>query len=161
MSEAHEARAAFFNRKVQKRKVNFSLPGLEMWDGKLAVKELTARDVRIINKLSTTEDGKDAITSQAAGICRALIIDETAERIFGDNDIDAVAGNGNPDDGVGAEAPVDGFGSFVLKALGDLIGDLSGMSFDAVETWKKNSLTAPSNDSASSSTESLEQQVPV
>jgi hypothetical protein len=153
MSEAHAVRAALFNKKMRKREINFSIPGLEEYDGKLAVRSLHARDMRIIDKLSVGEDGKrDALTSQAAAICRALIINKTAERVFADNDLDFVMGNDKPDDGVGADAPQDGIDAFVLKALGDLIGDLSGMNFNAVETWKKNSLIVQSNGSSTSST---------
>jgi hypothetical protein len=159
MSEAHAIRAAFFNKKLQKRKVTFSIPGLEEYDGKLAVRSLHTRDMRIINNLAVDRDGRpDPITAQAASICRALIIDATAERVFVDNDLDFIMGNDKPDDGIGPDTPLDGIDAFALKALGDLIGDLSGMNFNAVETWKKNSQIAQSNASASSSIENSEQQ---
>lgn len=157
MSEAHAARAAFFNKKTQKRKINFVIPGLEEWTGKLAVKSMHARDMRIANKYATDDDGRiDPLVSQAAAVCRCLIIDATAERVFTDNDLDFLVGNDNPDDGAGGDAPMDGMEVFDLKAIGDLIADMSGMNFNAVEVWKKNSLAIQQNGSTSSSIENLE-----
>jgi hypothetical protein len=152
--KAHEVRARLFNRKLQGKDVDFSIPGCPELDGQLYITELTARDSRIITKLARMEDGTtDPIVAQAATVCRALRLKETKERIFGDLDIDAIAGNDKDDGGVGADAPVDGFGTFVLKLLGDEIGKLSGFEPDAMERAKADFLQTHSVNSNSHSTE--------
>lgn len=156
--KAHEARALLFNRKLQGKPVDFSIPGVPELDGQLYMLELTARDTRIISKLSKNADGEtDQITSQAAVICRGLVLKETKERIFSDFDIDMIAGNEEPDDG----KPIDGFGTIVLKMLGDEISRLSGFDPDAIKEAKESFLQTHAVDSTSSSIENSERLAPV
>jgi hypothetical protein len=156
--KAYEARALLFQRKLQGKPVEFSIPGVPELDGKLYMLELTARDTRIISKMSKNADGEmDQIASQAAVVCRGLVMADTKERVFADLDIDMIAGNDEPDEG----KPIDGFGTFVLKLLGDEISKLSGFDPDAVEQAKESFLQAHAIDSTSSSIANSEQPVAV
>lgn len=156
--KAHEARALLFNRKLQGKPVEFSIPGIPELDGQLFMLELTARDTRIIDKMSKDADGvKDQIKAQAGVICRGLVMRDTKERVFADLDIDMIAGNDEPDDG----KPVDGFGTFVLRLLGDEIGKLSGFEPDAIEKAKQDFLQTHVVDSISNSIVNSAQPVPV
>jgi len=158
--QATEARALLFNRKLQGKDVDISIPGVPELDGELFIAELSARDTRIIAKMSTKPDGKsDSIAAQAAMICRSLRMKNTKERVFQDLDIDAIAGNDKPDGGVGADQPVHGFGTFILKLLGDEIGKLSGFDDNAIEQAKADFLQIQLNGSSTHSTEISEEPV--
>jgi hypothetical protein len=155
----YEARALLFNRKLQGKPVEFEIPGVPELNGQLFIRELHARDTRLIDKMSRRPDGtKDTITSQAAVVWRGLLLAETKEPIFNELDIDAIAGNDKDDGGMGGDAPIDGFGTFVLKLLGDEISRLSGFDESAVEQAKQNFLATRENGSTSTSTENSEPQ---
>lgn len=123
MSKAHEVRAALFNRKLREFPIDFVIEGLEMYTNELSVLELTGTDTSHANKLAVDSDGKsDPILSQAAVVCKSLIIRETKERVFADLDLDMVAG----------------MGLSVLKPVGDLVTQVSGLDPAAFEVTKKN-----------------------
>jgi hypothetical protein len=139
MSKAHELRAALFNRKLQEMPYDNPIPGLEEYTGQFSVVELTGTQTSLINKLAVVDDGtKDSILAQAGTVCQGLIYRETKERIFSDTDFEAVAG----------------FGLSVLKPIGDLIGQISGLDPKGLEETKKNYQKNHAKDSNSSSTES-------
>ena len=136
---AQEARALLFNRKLQEKPVIFSIPGVEELDGELSMLELTGTELKQAEKLADTPDGADEIKMMAGVVAKSLIMRETKERLFSDNDIDTVAG----------------FGLVALKPLSDLASETSGIGIDLLADAKKKLLEAQSSASVSSSTESL------
>jgi hypothetical protein len=143
MSKAHELRAALFNRKLQEMPYDDPIPGLEEYTGQFSVVELTGTQTTKANKLAQDENGKaDPIFAQAATVCMGLIERETKERIFSDTDFEMVAG----------------FGLSVLKPIGDLIGQISGLDQKGLEETKKNYQKRHAKGSNSSSIENSEQQ---
>ncbi len=137
MSRAHELRAALFNRKLQEFPYDDPIPGLEDLTGQFSVVELTGTQTTQVNKLARDDDGKtDPIFAQAATVCMGLIERETKERVFSDTDFEGVAG----------------FGLSVLKPIGDLIGQISGLDQKGLEEAKKKYQSRHAKDSNSSST---------
>lgn len=137
MGKVHALRAALFNRKLQEFPIDDPIPGLEEFTGQLSVVELTGTQTSLVNRLAVVEDGtKDPILAQAATVCMGLIERETKERIFSDTDFEGVAG----------------FGLSVLKPIGDLIGQISGLDQKGFEEMKKNYQSRHANASNSSST---------
>src|SRR5260221_13406873 len=146
---AAEARALLFNRKLQEKPVEFSLPGLEELDGELSVLELKASELKQCEKLAEGPDEKtDEILMMAAVVCKSLVMRATNERLFSDTDMGTTTGEGS---GVAA------FGLVVLKPLSDLASEASGIGVDLLAETKKKLQAAPSNGSVSSSTASLGQ----
>ncbi len=141
---AQEARALLFNRKLQEKPVIFSIPGVEELDGELSMLELKATELKQAEKLSDTPDGTDEILMMAAVVAKSLIMADTKERLFSDNDIDTVAG----------------FGLVALKPLSDLASEASGIGIDLLADAKKKLLAAQSSASQNSSTENLVVVVP-
>lgn len=134
--EALQARALLFQRKLKEIPVNIALPDLPELDGQLSVLELGADQLRLANQLAETPDGTtDHIRAMAAAICLSLVMRETKERVFSDNDVEGVAK----------------FGYTVLNPLNDLVELASGLSKNAVEIAKKNSLATQENGSNSTS----------
>lgn len=137
MGKAHEIRAALFKRKLQEYPIDDPIPGLEDFTGQLSVVELTGTQTTKANRLAEGPDGTtDPILAQAAVVCQGLVLRETKERIFEDRDFEGVAG----------------FGLSVLKPIGDLITQISGLDPDGWERTKKNSLMRHAKDSNSTST---------
>ncbi len=136
---AQEARALLFNRKLQEKPVIFSIPGVEELDGELSMLELKGTELKQAEKLADTPDGADEILMMAGIVAKSLIMRETKERLFSDNDIDTIAG----------------FGLVALKPLSDLASETSGIGINLLEDTKKKLLAAQSSASASSSTENL------
>ncbi len=138
--DALTARTLLFQRKLATKDVEFSLPGIPELDNQLAVIELGEDQLQECNKLAEKPDGTvDKRLVGAAAICKALIMRETKERVLTDNDAEAVAS----------------WGHTILTLLGDLVGEVSALSKDALEAAKKNFPKTPVNDSATSSPESL------
>ena len=136
--DALQARALLFQRKLQEFPVDISLPGLEELDNQLSVLEMTGADTTNANKLVEGPDGKaDGMAQTAAVICKALILRETKERIFTDNDIEAVVH----------------FGLTILTPLSQSVAKASGGGVTAIEAAKKNSSTIPVSGSNTSSPE--------
>src|SRR5260221_3729135 len=107
---AAEARALLFNRKLQEKPVEFSIPGVEELDGELSVLELKASELKQCEKLAEGPDGEtDGILMMAAVVCKSLVMRATKERLFSDTDMGTLDGSG-----------VAGFGLIVLKTLSDL-----------------------------------------
>src|SRR5260221_639683 len=87
---AEEARALFFQRKLQVKPVIFSIPGLEELDGELSMLELQASQLKQAEKLSDTPDGTDEILIMAAVVAKSLIMTDTKKRLFSDTDIGTI-----------------------------------------------------------------------
>src|SRR6266699_1119395 len=140
---AAEARALLFNRKLQEKPVEFSLPGLEELDGELSVLELKASELKQCEKLAEGPDGEaDEILMMAAVVCKSLGMRATKERLFSDTDMGTTTGEGS---GVAA------FGLVVLKPLSDLASEASGIGVDLLKEAKDSLKANPTNASPSSS----------
>ena len=138
---AAEARALLFQRKLAYQDFNGSIPGVSELDGKLGILELTGTVTSQIDMLAKGPDGKTVDTLQMAGIvANGLVLRESKERIFSDNDIEGVAG----------------MGTTVLLPIALAISELSGISKESLEAAKKNLIAAPTPISRTSSRESLE-----
>src|SRR5260221_13800470 len=84
---AAEARALLFNRKLQEKPVEFSLPGLEELDGELSVLELKASELKQCEKLAGGPDEKTDETLMMAAVgCKSLGMRATKERLISDTD---------------------------------------------------------------------------
>ncbi len=151
---AEEARALFFQRKLQVKPVIFSIPGLEELDGELSMLELQASQLKQAEKLSDTPDGTDEILMMAAVVAKSLIMTDTKKRLFSDTDI------GTIDYATGEGSGVACFGLVALKPLSDLASEASGIGINLLEDAKKKLLAAQSSASKSSSTENLAVVVP-
>jgi|SRR5262245_13939255 len=133
---AQEAREKFMNRKKRMIALDVSLPDLEELDGQLGVLELTAKDIESAQKLSKGADGEqDSMAMTAGMIARALVMLDTRERIFNDNDIGYM---------------VENFGLAILEPLGTKVALGSGISENALEEAKKNLMQTTVSASASS-----------
>ena|SRR6266699_1420346 len=144
---AAEARALLFNRKLQEKPVEFSLPGLEELDGELSVLELKASELKQCEKLAEGPDGEaDEILMMAAVVCKSLVMRATKERLFSDTDMGTI--NYATGEGSGVAA----FGLVVLKPLSDLASQASGIGIDLLAETKKKLQAAQSNGSQNSST---------
>ncbi len=141
---ALEARALLFQRKLQEKPVIFSIPGLEELDGELSVLELKANELSHAEKLANTPDGTDEVLMMAAVISKALVMRDTKERIFNDNDLEGVAG----------------FGLIVLKPLSDLASEASGIGIDLLAEAKAKLLANPTPDLVTSFVESSAEVLP-
>ncbi len=134
---ALEIRARLFNRTLNILPVDdASLPeDLAELRGQLSVVELSGTDTSKAAKLATDASGTvDELQANAAMICKALVLTETKERIFNDNDNETVAA----------------FGLTLIKPLSELVQAVCGMNAKALENAKKNSLTIPASASNSS-----------
>lgn len=139
---AQDARALFLNLQLSTTDFTTELPGLAELTGLLAIRELSAKDAVQSEKLSLGRDGKtDDAEMLGAMIVRSLVLRETKERIFQDNDMDAVAS----------------LGLSVLTPIATQIKEVSGIDQVAVESAKKNLTPTTSSDSATSSPENSEQ----
>jgi len=120
---AHEARAALFQRKISYEDYNESIPGVPELDGMLGIIELRASDTAHASKLAIDENGEqDQALVLGAVVAKALVLRETKERLCSDSDIEAVAD----------------WGMLVLKPLSEKIAKHSGLSEDALIGAKKN-----------------------
>src|SRR5260221_315026 len=137
---ALEARALLFKRKLQEKPVIFSIPGAEELDGELSMLELKATELKHAEKLADTPDGTDEIIMMAAVVAKSLVMLDTKERVFSNNDTETIAD----------------FGLVALKALSDLASEASGIGVDFLAEAKKKLQAAQSNASNSSSTVNLE-----
>jgi hypothetical protein len=136
-----EVRAALFNRKLKELPVEFPIDGLEDYDGELSVLELKAKDARNAEKAAEDSDGVTNEVLMMAGIVvKSLMLRETKERVFQDNDLESVSE----------------MGLSVLKPLNELISKASGVGPDALAAAKKNSPIVPGSASATSSAPSSE-----
>src|SRR6266487_227472 len=137
---ALEARTLLFQRKLACKEVDWSIPGLPELDNQLAILELGADQTGLAAKLAERPDGTtDNILAMAATVCFALVMRDTKERVFTDRDVEAVAS----------------LGASVLKPLGDLVVQASGLAPDALEEAKKNLKPTLVQDLSISSVESL------
>lgn len=134
---ALEARALLFQRKLAELPVDFSIPGVKALDGQLSVLELGADELSEATKLAETPNGTDNILAMAASVCKSLIMRDTKERVFSDNDVQGVAH----------------FGTSVLKPLADLVTQVSALSPDALAQAKKTLSPTPASDLNTSSPE--------
>ncbi len=149
---AAEARALLFNRKLQEKPVEFSLPGLEELDSELSVLELKASELKQCEKLAEGPDGEtDEILMMAAVVAKSLIMRDTKERLFSDTDM------GTINYATGEGSGMAGFGLVVLKSLSDLASQASGIGIDLLEETKKKLQAAQSSGSQNSSTGNLGQ----
>ena len=122
--EEARARIASYGKRMQK--IERSFPGLEDLDGQLAAVELSPKDIEEVQKLSTGPDGTQQDTVMAAGmVSRGLVLHDTKERIFTDNDVSIIAD----------------LGLSVFQVFSDEISRVSGLTADALEEAKKNLLT--------------------
>src|SRR5258708_11987136 len=88
---AAEARALLFNRKLQEKPVEFSIPGLEELDGELSVLELKASELKQCEKLAEGPDVEtDEILMMAAVVAKSLIMRDTKERLFSVTDMGTI-----------------------------------------------------------------------
>ncbi len=144
---AAEARALLFNRKLQEKPVEFSIPGVEELDGELSVLELKASELKQCEKLAEGPDGEtDEILMMAAVVCKSLVMRATKERLYSDTDM------GTINYATGEGSGVAGFGLTVLKPLSDLASEASGIGVDLLAETKKKLQQAQSNGSQNSST---------
>lgn len=121
---AKEARELFMNRKKRITELDVSLPDLEDLDDELGVMELTAKDVETAQKLSKGPDGEiQEIELTAILVARAIVILDTRERVFTDQDAGFI---------------VDNFSLTVLQPLGTKIQETNNLSGDALEQARKN-----------------------
>lgn len=103
--------------------------------GQLSVVELKGVDTSKAAKLATGSDGEiDELQANVALICQSLVLTETKERVFNDNDSEAVAA----------------MGLSVIKPLSTLVQAVCGMNAEALAAAKKNSVTIPANASGTS-----------
>ena len=134
---AQEAREKFMNRKKRMVELDVSLPDLEELDDQLGVLELTPKDIETAQNLSKGRDGDtDSLKMTVAMIVRSLVILDTRERVFTDNDIDYM---------------VENFGLAIIEPLGTKVAMGSGISVDAIEEAKKNLMNPGGSGSATSS----------
>ncbi len=137
---AFEARTLLFQRKLAIKDVDWSIPGLPELDNQLAILELGADQTGLSAKLAEKPDGTtDNILAMAASVCFALVMRDTKERVFSDRDVEAVAS----------------LGASVLKPLGDLVVEVSGLASNALEDAKKNLRPTLVQDLSISSVENL------
>src|SRR5258708_186150 len=149
---AAEARALLFNRKLQEKPVEFSLPGLEELDSELSVLELKASELKQCEKLAEGPDGEtDEILMMAAVVAKSLIMRDTKERLFSDTDMGMI------NYATGEGSGMAGFGLVVLKSLSDLASQASGIGIDLLEEKRKKVQPAQSSGSQNSSTGNLGQ----
>src|SRR5258706_8605754 len=87
---ALEARALLFQRKMQEKPVIFEIPGVPELNGKLSMLELQASQLKQAERLADTPDGTDDVLMMAASIAKSLVLADTKERVFSDNDIGAI-----------------------------------------------------------------------
>jgi len=133
---AQQAREKFMNRKKRMIELDISLPDLEELDGQLGVLELTAKDIEKAQKLSKGANGEDDAMAMTAGmIARALVMLDSRERVFTDDDIGYM---------------VENFGLAILEPLGTKVALGSGISENALEEAKKNLMTTTVSASATS-----------
>lgn len=129
--KAAEIRAKFFNRRLKVQDFEVTLPGLEGLNGKLALRELTAKEVVQAERLSKDETGRNEALETAAFVTYSLITREGKEQIFSEQDIDGVAG----------------FGMSVLSPIAEKIRELSAIDVDETQ---KNLKQTTSNTSPTS-----------
>jgi hypothetical protein len=142
---ALEARVLLFQRKLREMLVEESLPDLSELDGQLSMLELKAGDLQHANKLAEGPDGTaDEILLTAAMVCKSLVMRDTKERLFSDNDM------GSIDYSTGTSSGVASFGMTIIKPLSDLVAQVCGLTPDALLAAKKNSPTIPVSASATS-----------
>lgn len=148
--DALAVRSLLFNRKLKSAVIPDAI--IDSWEsveglteltplkGQLSVLELKGADTSRAAKLAVPpgEENPDKILSTAVSICMALVLTENKERIFNDNDMQAVAE----------------FGLSVLMPLEELISQVSGLKPKAVAAATNFSSTTPTNGSSSSSVES-------
>src|SRR5258707_5078120 len=150
---AAEARALLFNRKLQEKPVEFSIPGVEELDGELSVLELKASELKQCEKLAEGPDGEtDEILMMAAVVCKSVVMRATKERLFSDTDM------GTINYATGEGSAVAAFGLVVLKPLSDLASEASGIGVDLLAETKKKLQAAQSKGSQNSSTANSGQQ---
>jgi hypothetical protein len=122
--EDARARIAAYGKRIQK--IDHSFPGLEDLDGELGAVELSPKDIEEVQKSSVGPDGTPQDTLMAAGmVARGLVLFDTKERIFTDNDMSIIAD----------------LGLSVFSVFSDAISQISGLNADALEAAKKNLLT--------------------
>jgi hypothetical protein len=118
-----QAREKFLARKQRTIDLADSLPGLEELDGQLALRELTAAQTTQIDRLSKDANDKSDEGLQMAGlVAKSLIFRADGERIFEDNDIQALSE----------------LGLSVLTPIATKVAKLSGLDMKALEDAKKN-----------------------
>lgn len=136
---AQQIREKLINYKRRMRKLEVSLPDLEELDDHLAILEFTAKDVEDTQELSKGENGKVSdLLALGTLVARSLVLHDTKERIFQDND---------------AQFLVDNLGITVLMPLGEAVKDFNGIGSNALDKAKKNLPMTPDGDSATSSEE--------
>lgn len=137
---ALEARALLFQRKLACKDVDWSIPGLPELDNQLAVLELGANQTGLSAQWATKPNGTvDNILAMASSVVLALVMRDTKERVFTDNDVEMVSM----------------FGASVLRPLSELIVQVSGLDPNALEEAKKNLKKTQESASSTSSPESL------
>lgn len=133
---AQEIREKLLNRKRRMQKLTLSLPDLEELDGYLAIQELTAKDVDDAQNLSkVSKDETNDTIALGALIARSLVLYDTKERIFQDNEAQFIAEN---------------FGVRLLLPLGEAVKQFSGVSAEAMDDIRKNLVKTGENASATS-----------
>ena len=139
-----DIRAAFLNRKKTIVNVDDVLPDLDMLNGQLALQELSANSVSHAQKLADDHGETDSVLFMAALVVKSLVERSSQQRIFKDNDLQAVAD----------------FGLSVIMPLAEDVKNLSGIGKTAQAQAKKSSQNSQESDSATSSTEKSEQEQP-
>lgn len=131
--EEVRAKIAAYGKRLQK--IEHSFPGLEDLDGELGVVELSAKDIEEVQTLSVGPDGTPQDTLMAAGmVARGLVLYDTKERIFTDNDLSIIAA----------------LGLSVFSVFSDQVAKASGLDVNALEAARKNLPTTRVSDSPSS-----------
>jgi hypothetical protein len=118
-----QAREMFLARKRLTQDLTDTLPGLEDLTGQLAIKELTAAETTHVDELSKDENDKSSDALQMAGlIAKCLVFKADGQRLFEDNDIQALSE----------------LGLSVLTPIATKAAKLSGLDMKALDDAKKN-----------------------
>src|SRR5687767_14047858 len=123
-----QIRELFDQRKRAIEDVEMSLPGLEILDSQLAVKELSPAEAEHVDKLAMKNGETSQSREWAALICKALVTRiEPHQRIFSDKDVEHVSK----------------YGATILMPLVLQIRQHSKLNVDAIEDMKKNLKKTP------------------
>jgi len=99
------------------------------WDGSVFVQTMTGID-RDAFELSLTKDGKASIENMRAKLCARTIVDENGNRLFTEDDVEALGKKS----------------ATALDRIFEVAQRLNGIGADAMEKLAKNSEPTPGDD---------------
>ncbi|KPK67836.1 MAG: hypothetical protein AMJ84_12280 [Acidithiobacillales bacterium SM23_46] len=99
------------------------------WDGSVFVQTMTGID-RDAFELSLTKDGKASIENMRAKLCARTIVDENGNRLFTEDDVEALGKKSGT----------------ALDRIFEVAQRLNGIGADAMEKLAKNSEPTPGDD---------------